>query len=492
MSGGDPSEYTHGMDATTLHDGAPSIRFAAAVPQPRGYGTLMQSRLAGPYVGKRVKVSAFVKGEGIAARGDLWVRVQASDSPGDGPGLGGGVCRLSDTFDWKPCEVSFDVASRADRLEIGIGLAGRGTIWLEGLKVEEAGAAARSTAPEGWSLDGSDVNDYAIALDTTAKHGGKSSGNLRALVPDPHGFGALAQEIGASSFAGKRVRLSAAIRTAGVTRWAGLWMRVDRPRLRRGAFDNMMDRPIKGTTDWARYEVVLDVAPDAADIALGILLEGGGQAWIDDVSLEVVGPSVLTTDRPTNATPKNLDFETPPPPHATEPPGWIRGDNWTEYAAASDGTVKHGGTSSGSLRSVVAAPKGVGALLQTIAATGYLGKRVRLSGFLKTDQVTGWSGLLMRVDDDEQMSAFDNMSDRPVKGTTDWARYDVVLDVSPAAKDIALGSLLGGAGQIWIDDLTLTVVDRKVPTTGSGPSAPVTGPPSRATDLGAENLDFEK
>jgi len=35
------------------------------------------------------------------------------------------------------------------------------------------------------------------------------------------------------------------------------------------AFDNMQDRAIKGTTDWRRYEVVLDVPEDATGIAPG-------------------------------------------------------------------------------------------------------------------------------------------------------------------------------------------------------------------------------
>ena len=34
-----------------------------------------------------------------------------------------------------------------------------------------------------------------------------------------------------------------------------------------------------------------------------------------------------------------------------------------------------------------------------------------------------WAGLWMRVDKGKDMVAFDNMQDRPIKGTTDWQRY---------------------------------------------------------------------
>jgi hypothetical protein len=73
----------------------------------------------------------------------------------------------------------------------------------------------------------------------------------------------------------------------------------------------MQDRPIVGTLDWTRYEIVLDVAPDTEDIAYGVLLHGGGRVWIDDIAFDVVGSDVPTTDRGKRSDkgPENLDFE---------------------------------------------------------------------------------------------------------------------------------------------------------------------------------------
>ena len=108
-----------------------------------------------------------------------------------------------------------------------------------------------------------------------------------------------------------------------------------------------------------------------------------------------------------------------------------------------------------------------------------------MRAYLRTENVAGWSGLWMRVDaadPDHRWTAFDNMSDRPLRGTHDWARYDVVLDVAPDAAGIAFGVLLHGAGQVWIDDVTFGIVDRKVATTGHPPTA---------REQGA-NLDFEQ
>jgi hypothetical protein len=61
------------------------------------------------------------------------------------------------------------------------------------------------------------------------------------------------------------------------------------------AFDNMQNRPIKGTTDWKQYESILDVPEEAANIAFGVLLSGAGKAWLNDVKFEIVGSQVPTT-----------------------------------------------------------------------------------------------------------------------------------------------------------------------------------------------------
>jgi hypothetical protein len=72
--------------------------------------------------------------------------------------------------------------------------------------------------------------------------------------------------------------------------------------------DNMQNRPITGTTDWQKYEIVLDIPGDGATIGFGALLQGRGEIWLDDVNLEIVGQDVPTTN-PYQRQPLNLDFE---------------------------------------------------------------------------------------------------------------------------------------------------------------------------------------
>lgn len=76
----------------------------------------------------------------------------------------------------------------------------------------------------------------------------------------------------ADSYRGKRMSFSAVVKSADVENWAGLWMRIDGPFERSLGFDNMQNRSIKGTTNWQKYGVVLDVPMESINIAFGILL----------------------------------------------------------------------------------------------------------------------------------------------------------------------------------------------------------------------------
>ncbi len=92
----------------------------------------------------------------------------------------------------------------------------------------------------------------------------------------------------AAAAKGKKLVLSGWIRTEGVEEWAGIWWRCDTS-AGPGAFNNMQDQKISGTTDWKRYEFTLDCNPDTTGINFGFLLSGPGTAWFDDVEITLDG-----------------------------------------------------------------------------------------------------------------------------------------------------------------------------------------------------------
>lgn len=171
--------------------------------------------------------------------------------------------------------------------------------------------AARAAAPEGWFVAGSNPSNYDTGVDQNALNNARPSAYLKAKA-DAEGFGTLMQTFSASQYVGKRVRYSASVKAENVTRWSGLWMRIDgEPGASPLAFDNMQSRAIKGTPGWQPYEVVLDVPQKATAIAFGILLNGPGEVWLNSANIEVVGPGVAVTDQMKSRLdqPTNLSFE---------------------------------------------------------------------------------------------------------------------------------------------------------------------------------------
>lgn len=92
-----------------------------------------------------------------------------------------------------------------------------------------------------------------------------------------------------------------------------MWLRIDGPKGEPLGFDNMQQRPIKGTTEWKKYEIVLDVPEKAKELAFGLLLTGPGQIWMADLNFETVGQETATTAASATANvqdaPANLSFD---------------------------------------------------------------------------------------------------------------------------------------------------------------------------------------
>lgn len=110
---------------------------------------------------------------------------------------------------------------------------------------------------------------------------------------------------------------------------------------------------------------------------------------------------------------------------------------------------------------------GFGNLMQSIKSDLYLGKTIKMSGYVKNKNVKSWAGLWMRIDYHEtKVLAFDNMQNRGIKGTNDWKKYEIVLYVPAGATNMSYGVLLDGIGQIWFKDVQLQIVDDSTPETG--------------------------
>jgi len=150
------------------------------------------------------------------------------------------------------------------------------------------------------------------------------------------------------------------------------------------------------------------------------------------------------------------------------PKDWMAG-NTQDYDHGVDREIVKEGDASAFIRSRTSTPENFGTIVQSFGAGKYVGKRVRMSAFVKAEKIEGWAGLWMRVDGegkDNISLSFDNMQSRPIKGTRDWEEYQIVLDVPDQSKSITFGILLDGSGQAWLDDFKFAVVGKDVPVTG--------------------------
>jgi erythromycin esterase len=150
--------------------------------------------------------------------------------------------------------------------------------------------------PESWYANKHLLANFGYTVATTTEkpfHGGQCV-TIWRNPGEYYGekFGNLYQQVDATPYRGKKIRLRAAVRTdlAGPDDHAYLWLVITKeghgPDTKLFE-DNMHDRPI-ATADWQLFEIVAEVPTEADWITFGPALAGYGRAWFDAFSLEVV------------------------------------------------------------------------------------------------------------------------------------------------------------------------------------------------------------
>lgn len=173
------------------------------------------------------------------------------------------------------------------------------------------------------------------------------------------------------------------------------------------------------------------------------------------------------------------------------PKGWfMSGANPSAFDAEIDKSDSHSGTRCAHMyhNESLQDESEWGTLAQQMSPTEFLEQRVRMTLWVKTKKVTGWVAPWMRVDGKKRGNtlSFDNMCTRQVKGSTDWTQYDIVLDVPQESTNIAFGVMLGGKGDVWIDDFSFEKVGKDVAVTDCPCS------PKSKRETPAVNLNFEE
>lgn len=167
-------------------------------------------------------------------------------------------------------------------------------------RIESAGQTSDPSwdVPQGWKAIETQAKEYRVGRDQRVVHSGKSSLFLRSLATRPVGSVYVYQRFDAKAYRGKRVRLTAFLRSEGLDHEAALSL---------FAAYEFGRTTLAGTTPWKKYELVVDVP--AASEAIRILLtqQGAGTVWADDFSFKQVDSTVPLSIR----RPENLSFTKP-------------------------------------------------------------------------------------------------------------------------------------------------------------------------------------
>ena len=244
---------------------------------------------------------------------------------------------------------------------------------------------------------------------------------------------------GSSVLYGRHVRITGWLKTKDVRGWASEFVIIVGLDGRHLQYDDMSNRPIRGTTDWQQYEIVTDLPDEACIIYFGPDLYGPGELWGDDFQITLAPPGTPSTDD------RNwrLTGESDP----------------TVYSEAPDYNVTHNGHPTVCLAYTPngTAPRGTHTRwahdFYGADSDKYGGHTVRMSGWVKTENVSeriepvifpyaGWYKLLAR----------DSMvRDYSLKGTRDWTQFSVTCAIPEDTEYLHTGFNFFGSGKVWID-----------------------------------------
>ena len=139
LRGVDAESYSAGVEKKDVHSGRgcgyiENVLDPMIVRPSRGEGTLMQAVKADQYRGKRLCLSAYLKGERIKGDAMLWMRVDGKYAP-----LAFSFGRdkmIKGNSEWKRTEIVIDIPESAMGLAFGVMLNGRGRAPIDDVKFD--------------------------------------------------------------------------------------------------------------------------------------------------------------------------------------------------------------------------------------------------------------------------------------------------------------------------------------------------------------------
>jgi len=343
----------------------------------------------------------------------------------------------------------------------------------------EKGIPDHPWMPAAWDTFQSGLNTVFFGRDTLLRHSGRYSvsiANVSSYVPMFHNWSQtmlVGRELWgkdvvftvwthSDGLQGRAYILAQAYRDT-ITKMSKIW-KVDRETARERLKILKSDDPLltlgwardyfsEPETDWVKREARIFVPPSSNVIVVRCGIFGVGQVTFDDASLVAQAPRA----------PESLPLQT----NLFKDPGFEgSGDDW-EYSMppyegleiVRDTTVAHSGRASIRMEGGVDGPIQVRTgVCQSVANRGLTGKRLRLSGWVKTDSLQG-NAYIMAYCSTANGDVFD-VTPGQFGMNTDWTKTQTEFDVPPGTLMVWGWFLFNcpARGRVYYDDVSLEVL----------------------------------
>ena len=146
--------------------------------------------------------------------------------------------------------------------------------------------------------------------------------------------------------------------------------------------------------------------------------------------------------------------------------GWqLISSNPDIYKFELDENIFYSGRKSGLLYSKKGAGIGEFAtIMQKFQASIYIGKQIKMSCYLKTEQLSRCQAWLQINDSYDDVIMFKSIDNSSLQQNTDWNQYSMILDVPKEGASILFGvQLFGiGKGKVWADNFSFEEVNEVI------------------------------
>jgi len=343
--------------------------------------------------------------------------------------------------------------------------------------------------PKYWKSEGASTEKYVVGLDEGTRYNDKPSLLIQSDSADAEDYFRLFQVVNLTDWHGRRLRVSGHFKSQSVASHGVISISVYTQSNELLVYDAMIDRSMRGDSDWQKLETVFDVPSNARFVYFGPTLWGAGKLWAAEFQVEIVSTDVartdlhghveLLSDRPVDLEFSSEHLSGSPREYFKAARGW-RYDSSPEALYTFERVPNAFGemaawtiNSKKALKEVSTDFEGsVGTTMQTFSAVPFRGKKIKFSAQIKTENCNDRCGLTLMIQGPfYKWMSIATMQEESATGTTDWQKYVRILEVPERAYSIAIWLQLNGGGKGWFSDIRVEEAgpDEHQTNRGSGP-----------------------